>query len=335
MTTDGTEKSDEWLRYCSLVVQEEEGSEFAIDLSAFRIKFQITQAVQCKPSTAVITVYNVSNETAGRIQAPEVDDADSKKIRVLLAAGYEEHHAMIFDGDLVWKAVGRESQVDTYVRLIAISGGRVAEYGHMSASLPAGCGDDDICKRIREETSKHGVSTIKTPRLNPAKHVRGVTLYGQPHAELEKVAATNSFDFGYTANGEITFFNTGLTYDADEPVTVLSPSTGLIGRPTITTQGIRCRMLINPAIDLGALVQLNNDEFVMADYDTNQASGEALVNNWYTASDTQFDPSGLYRVASREIHGDTRGEDWYMDLVCFSMRGAQTIDESTQAWVDN
>ena len=53
-------KNRQWLRYFRLVIATDKNNQQAIDLSEFRCKFHISQAVIGKPCTAEITVYNVS-----------------------------------------------------------------------------------------------------------------------------------------------------------------------------------------------------------------------------------------------------------------------------------
>lgn len=55
-----TDNNRQWLRYFRLVVAVDKDNQQAIDLSEFRCKFRISQAVIGKPCTAEITVYNVS-----------------------------------------------------------------------------------------------------------------------------------------------------------------------------------------------------------------------------------------------------------------------------------
>ena len=94
--------------------------------------------------------------------------------------------------------------------------------------------------------------------------------------------------------------------------TVLTSSTGLIGIPTQTFAGIMIRCLINPAINLGSgnLVQVNQSLIQGAAPDTTLGADaqNSLLPNIAT--------DGIYRVCHIEGTGDTRGNDWYMDLSC-------------------
>ena len=54
-----TDKNRQWLRYFRLVVAVDKDNQQAIDLSEFRCKIRLSQAVIGKPCTAENTVYNV------------------------------------------------------------------------------------------------------------------------------------------------------------------------------------------------------------------------------------------------------------------------------------
>jgi len=111
-------------------------------------------------------------------------------------------------------------------------------------------------------------------------------------------------------------------YLPDE-VVVLNGQTGLIGRPEQTVDGIRARALINPAIQVGGRVQIDNKAINQtlqqnpdgAPVPYNQWAGLQLLANIAT--------DGVYRVLVIEYDGDTRGPAWYMDLVLLA------IDAST------
>ena len=109
-------KNRQWLRYFRLVIATDKNNQQAIDLSEFRCKFHISQAVIGKPCTAEITVYNVSKETIDKlgIGTNKIEDSGMK---VIIEAGYKDNHGIIFQGDLWWKSTGRESETETFMKL--------------------------------------------------------------------------------------------------------------------------------------------------------------------------------------------------------------------------
>ena len=82
-----TDNNRQWLRYFRLVVAVDKDNQQAIDLSEFRCKFRISQAVIGKPCTAEITVYNVSQETVNRLGIG-TNVIENQGMRVIIEAGY-------------------------------------------------------------------------------------------------------------------------------------------------------------------------------------------------------------------------------------------------------
>ena len=54
-------------RYCRLIAEGKENTK-AIDFSAFRVSFTISQSLKGEPRSANIRIYNVNSETVSRIQ---------------------------------------------------------------------------------------------------------------------------------------------------------------------------------------------------------------------------------------------------------------------------
>jgi hypothetical protein len=89
----------------------------------------------------------------------------------------------------------------------------------------------------------------------------------------------------------------------------------MIGMPQQTDQGVVVRVLLNPRITLGQRVILNNKDVIQKMYTQpnryvpfNRQIGIDLL-----APVGQAD--GTYMVFSMSSHGDTRGQEWYSDMV--------------------
>lgn len=302
--------SDQWLRYCRLVVATDSSNKVAVNLSEFRIKFTISQTVARKPSTAEIIVYNVSPETVNSIKIPLNTVRDSNRLIVILEAGYQDGHGQIFKGELWWKTVGRESQTDTYMKLVASIGDRACNYAVVSTSLPAGASQKSVFDKATETLKQNGVSVPKSPDLMASVLPRGKVIYQPLKNLLNNLADSNNFEFGFTDEGLATVPKDGSKKSTDE-VVVLSADTGLIGRPVITPDGIEVKALLNPRLKIGALLQIDNSLINRQTFDTSFGLG-----NRDEATDSMLDSNGLYRIISREHIGDTRGTDWYTTMKC-------------------
>ena len=76
------------------------------------------------------------------------------------------------------------------------------------------------------------------------------------------------------------------------------------------------KCLINPLIRPGCQVRINNDSIQ-----------EAAISTNVTYVDTRptKDTDGFYKVWAVAINGDTRGTEWYMDMVCTGVDGTLPI----------
>ncbi len=309
----------QWLRYFRLIVATDGSNTDALDLSDFRVTFHISQAMVGKPCTAEIKVYNVSQATIDRIEVPTNAVVGHKRLKVIIEAGYQEDHSMIFQGDLWWKSTGRETTTDTYMMLVAATGDRAHQYAVVNKSIPKGATQEQIFDAVAQSMKDKGVDVTKKPTFMAGKLPRGKVLYSMGSNAIQQLSSTNGFEWGYGAGGIVTI-RKDQTYDKNEDVIVLNARTGLIGRPTVTVDGVEATCLLQPRIDLGSLVQIDNAAIQSGVYDTS-VQADIMANQAVTGAMLSAD--GLYRVLGREHIGDTRGNDWYTKIICAGVNASQ------------
>ena len=326
----------QWLRYCKLYVSTSSENKVALDLSDYRIKFKITQAVMGKPCTAEITVYNVSKDVVDSIGVEANQAVAGKRLKVILDAGYEDSHATVFSGDLWWKTTGRESQTDTYMRLVAAIGDRANRYAVVNGTLPKGASQKDIASFIAKTYAAYG---IKLDAENLPKNLiktnlpRGRVLYSLSRDAIRQFASNNRLDFGYTNLEGVVFVPSDATYDQSEPVVVINSATGMINRPRLTTGGVQVQCLLNPRIDVGTLVKIDNASIIHQSLVTDFTAQSITENT--AATNFLVDADGVYRVLQRTHEGDTRGQSWYTNLNCVALTGNQPIVPSVYNTLQN
>ena len=315
----------QWLRFCKLTVAVDGTNTEAIDLSDFRVKFQISQAVVGKPTTAEILVYNVAQSTIDRIAVPTNRMVKKYRLKVILEAGYQDDHATIFQGDLWWKSTGRENETDTFMRLIAATGDRAHQYAVVNASLPKGATQADVFGAVAKSMAEKGVtaSGIPVEMATKTKLPRGKVLYSMSRDAMQGLADVNNFAWGYGSNGLIAIPKDPV-YKKGEDVIVLDAQTGLIGRPTMTVNGLELQCLLNPRIDVGSLIQIDNSTIQRSAIDTSDKA--VLERADRVSSDAFVSSNGLYRVYSRQFTGDTRGNEWYAKIIAFGVNATERPD---------
>jgi len=95
---------------------------------------------------------------------------------------------------------------------------------------------------------------------------------------------------------------------------VISPTNGLIGVPEQTQNGLEIRTLLNPALKIGQLIKLDSSNINQYRYGLTTA----VAQNLRLKALIDLSADGTYYVMRANHFGDTRGNDWYTDLVCLS-----------------
>lgn len=299
----------QWLRKFKLVVGDDKGN--GLDLSDLHCRFEISQATIQTPKTLIARIYNVSRETADKIE--------KEFIHVWLQAGYEENFGQIFSGQIQQKLIGRENNTDTYLELIGAEGDEAYNWAFVNKSLSAGYTQKDVHSEIVAPMKEHDVTQGATPTFSDAQSPRGRVLYGMCRDQMRTFGQTNNCDWSIN-DGKVN------TVPDGEPLVkeavVLNSGSGMIGLPQLTINGVNVRCLINPSIQTGSLLKIDNSSI----------QGVALPTS-YTFVNTYPDKSadGLYVVYSLQYIGDTRGNPWYCDIVAESHEGMAPL---TQAYLN-
>lgn len=296
----------QYLRKASLIIA---GESEVLDVSELRFRFQVKAMDTQSPNHADIRIYNLSQDTVTKIRG--------EYTRVILQVGYNDDVGVIFDGTIKQFRSGRETSMDTYLDLLAADGDLAYNLALINKTLAAGSTIGERLNAAAEAMRTQGLvgSQVMLDRFGGVLP-RGKVLFGLPRAVLSQttrsVGATWSIQQGVLKV---------LPKDGYLPnqVVVLNGQTGLIGRAEQTVDGIKARCLINPNIQIGARVQIDNKAINQLIHRApeegpipyNQWAGTQLIAN--TSAD------GIYRVLVAEHEGDTRGNNWYTDLTLLSI----------------
>jgi len=290
----------QYLRKSSLVVAPAQGGE-GLDLSNFKFKFHIRQADLQTPNGAFVRVYNLSPVTISRIE--------NEYTRLVLQVGYVNgEYGVVFDGDLQYKFRGRENATDTYLDLIAADGDLAYNNAFVNTTLADGSTQrqqvDTAVSAMRAtgEVNKGYITDLPKEQLP-----RGKVLFGLARDVMRNVAT--SAGVTWSIQNRFVQVVRPEAYLPDEAV-VLTAATGLIGMPEQSINGINVRCLINPRLKVGGRIKLDNES--IQHYNFGISLG-AQVTNAFVPNKSN---DGLYRVLVIEHHGDTRGNEWYSELIC-------------------
>ena len=113
----------------------------------------------------------------------------------------------------------------------------------------------------------------------------------------------------FVSTNKINFASNYVPVDPD-PI-VVSPTTGLIGSPQQTDAGVNIRSLLNPNIVMVLPPRLIKIDQAL----TRQELKRIGVNS------SSLEQDGTYKIIGVRHVGDTRGNDWYTEVVGLSVHG--------------
>lgn len=308
--------ANQYLRKVSLIVSNDKT---AVDLSTLKFQFEVKQSDLQTPNNIRVTIYNLSETTAQRIQ--------KEFTRITLQAGYENGpFGLIFDGTVrqVFRGKdtvpsirqGRISQTDTYLEICAGEGDDPYNFASVNTTLASGYTDEDTAKTL---SGAMGTDLGPLPYQfggNPAP--RGKVMFGMARDYMRNLTVPNQSRWSFQGNTLQIIGNTA--YLEGEEV-VLNAKTGMLGMPEQTNDGIRIECLLNPKIKIGTRVKLNN-----ADIQRTAFAPDYTAFNY----PPPLSSDGSYRVLVAEHFGDTWGNDWATSLVCLSVDPSAAPQNSVQ-----
>jgi hypothetical protein len=306
--------AEQYLRKSSLVVGAPGGD--ALEFSDFHFKFFIRKGDIQTPNSIDIRIYNLSTGkdgstpvgTANKLLSGQSGPGGSSEFTaVSLQAGYEGSFGLIFAGNIVQVRIGRESQADTYVDIRAADGDEAYNFAVINKTLAAGSKTVAAIDAIADsmKLQKGFISTLPDTSLP-----RGKVMYGMARDHMRDVAQTLGANWSIQ-DGKLQVVS--LTGVATGEVTVINSGSGMIGWPEQTPNGIRVRTLLNPNIKIGTIIQIDNASILA--YQLPLGLSQQVANTLVPRTDWD----GYYVVWFTEHHGDTRGQDWYTDIICLAV----------------
>ncbi|QUG75965.1 hypothetical protein GKQ23_13595 [Erwinia sp. E602] len=337
--------SKNWMRNFELQLLDDNGN--GVSLSDMKVNFNIqkTPATIFNGFVGDFKIYNLSAITQNRIMKKEFT-----RIRVI--AGYDgnpddegrypdRNTGMIFNGDIRFTITGKDNITDTWVLLQCIDSWEGHLYAGVRTTVAAGWKHRDLFELGMRSYSPFNISEGIVPDMPETVFPRGRTIVSRTSDLMYRLAGQCKANWWYENNQvhilpETRYLDTAV---------VLSANTGLIGMPQQTLgAGVNVRCLINPNIKLGGLIKLDQASVYRASLGVEQIAGAqgaggrleetTTDGNRYVEGLTGSQPAAIntdgdYIVGSIDYTGDTRGQAWYMDLLCLAKGAAEKQSQAT------
>ncbi|EFQ3473116.1 hypothetical protein HZ491_005255, partial [Salmonella enterica] len=242
------------------------------------------------------------------------------------------NYGLIFSGEIRYSVTGKDSPIDSYVLIQAADTDLAFATSITNQTLAAGYTTEDMFRLLMKDFEAKGATVGRTPVFPPTVFPRGRALFGMTRHLMDNVAAQCGATWQFV-DGQLNMLPEGeYMHDA----IVLNSATGLIGMPQQTIgNGVNVRALINPNIRVNGLIQLdqasvyrtalsNNDIAMAGGRITDQNTDGNITLSGTTAQPASIATDGVYIVRGIMYTGDTRGQAWYMDMMC-EARGAADL----------
>ncbi|MFJ5452940.1 hypothetical protein ACIPT4_07785 [Pectobacterium jejuense] len=342
--------SKNWMRHFELKIVD--GSGKGVLLSDFKVVFNIEWADTRWPRVANVKIYNLSPDTNNKILRAEftriqmiagydgiAPDVKASDVGIARSANADDvghmddrNYGLIFDGDIRFSITGQDNITDKWIQVQAIDGWDALLRANLSMTIMRGWTMRSLFDEVMKEFNKYGVTEGTVCEMPPTVYPRGISLFSPASDVMDQIARSCNATW-QIVEGKVNIISQN---DYIHEAIVLNADTGLIGMPQQTMGGgVNVRCLINPNIRINGLVQIDQASVYragLADTDVARSGGrisEVNQDGNLTLSGTLQNPSsiaadGVYVVKAIDYHGDTRGQAWYMDLMCFA-RGDRTL----------
>lgn len=300
--------TQQWVRKASLFVTDPARGK-ALEMSEMHFRFKCSSGDTESPNNASIRVYNLSPDTVNKVR--------NEYTEVVIQAGYEGNFGVIFSGTIKQFRIGRENATDSYLDILAADGDIGYNYSMVNRTVDKQ--SSGTAAQLTTIVNAMGPQGIKGGYLSapPSGGVlpRGKVLFGMARTLLRQ----NVWNTGSTwsiQQGQINVIP--LKGYLPGSAVVLNAQTGMIGQPESTIDGIKVRVLLNPRIQAGTAVKIDNKSVNQ----TLQANPDVPIPyNQYTGVQlfAKVTDDGVYRVYVAEHEGDTRGQNFYTEITALSI----------------
>lgn len=247
-----------------------------VQFSDLDIEFSVVKSLAQEPNSLDLIVYNLSPANRKMLQ-------EAKGQYVQLEAGYEEAMGVIFLGK-IREARSTYEAPDWITYIGSGDGEQELQTGRVNKSYAPGTTVavvfDDLAKGLRLEVSYQTIFTDVALVEASNTFLNGLVLSGAARRELERLVTSAGMEWS-VQDSRLQLLKAGTALAAE--AVVLSPSSGLVGSPTMGSDGtVNVKALLNSSIIPGKQLKVDSASL-----------------------------GGFYRCEKVEFTGDTAGNDWY------------------------
>lgn len=254
-------------------------STLGFELSALDCVFSVKKNLKPEPNTCEIKIYNLTQEARRTLETP-------KKLIVRLDAGYPGAVAQLYMGEVRSAHSHREGS-DIVTELSTGDSEKELATARINMSIgpkvPAGVALTAICRELKVGIGNANAMAAKLQAKGVVFFGAGTVVTGSAKRALIDFCRSADLEWSIQ-DGVLQILDRGKAMQ--DKAVYLSPSTGLIGSPTIDNKGlVSVTALIQPDLRPGRKIQIDAESV-----------------------------KGGFRIQDVEYTGDTAGNEWYAKL---------------------
>ena len=259
-----------------------------------RLGFKVSKSIVGEPDLAELNIYNLSKASLGRIS--------DKNSKVVLEVGYlNSPLERLFVGDLR-NIITVRSSVDKISTIYAGNAQRVFDSARFTGAFSKGTPLRQILQALAEVMPEVELGSLDAVN-SEASNLSGVSYAGSVKTILDTLGMQHGFNWAITDNVLRLFPSNKAIREQSRQVVVVSPSSGMIGAPTITEIGADVTTLLSTDVIPNGLVKIES------------ATPRLNLGNLFYREVNRDLGDGLYKVNKVTHIGDTRANDWKSDIV--------------------
>lgn len=218
-------------------------------VTELRMAFKIDKSREKTPNPGEIKIYNLNPDNRALLE-------DAEDLVVILEVGYGEVLEHLFTGNIA-KAKTMKQGPDFITTIEAGDGEKGFLNGRLDKSYAAGTTYKTMIQDVANSMKDAGeiaIGTLKNVKDEVTQN--GVTLSGLSNVLMSKLASKQGLEWNIQDNE---FQILGPTDNNGEEAVLLTPDTGLIGKPVKLDKGIDFKSLMNTKIKPGGLVKIESE----------------------------------------------------------------------------
>ena len=228
-----------------------------LKIKELKIEIDIKKDTKESPSTGTVAIWNLSKTNETLIH-------DTAKT-IVVSAGYEDFSGVIFNGTV--QEVERDRTDLGRVAKISVSAGNEVNFlsGVTSRSFVNIPLVDIIIILVTFDLEPIGTYILGDTSVIPEETIHTYSYTGTTKGALTRLLRPRGVTW-YNDDGVIKFSKKGIPQVGSEAILV-SPKTGLIGSPTVTSNrtnaplSLRIRTFLNPRFQMGGIISLESRDF--------------------------------------------------------------------------